>query len=113
MTTENHSDVLTVDQEQKSVSNVEETTSDGSLDMLMDVGMKVTVELGRANLKVRDLLNLSSGAIVELEKQAGEPVDILVNGTMMAQAEVVVVDDRFAVRITKMLNRLDRKRKIL
>ncbi len=113
MITENHSEVLTADQEQETVSNVEETTSGESLDMLMEVGMKVTVELGRTKLKVRDLLNLSSGSIIELEKQAGEPVDILVNGTMMAQAEVVVVDDRFAVRITKMLNRLDRKRNIL
>ncbi|MCP4145478.1 MAG: flagellar motor switch protein FliN [bacterium] len=113
MTTENQNDVLTANQEQDSVSNVNETNSDNSLDMLMEVGMKVTVELGRTKMKVRDLLNLSSGSIVELEKQAGEPVDILVNGTMMAQAEVVVVEDRFAVRITKMLNRIDRKRKIL
>ncbi len=110
MTTENQSDLLTVDTDQELTPNVEETSSDKSLDMLMEVSMKVTVELGRTSLKVRDLVNLSSGAIVELEKQAGEPVDILVNGTMMAQAEVVVVDDRFAVRITKMLNHIDRKR---
>jgi flagellar motor switch protein FliN/FliY len=84
-----------------------------NLDMLLDVGLKVTVELGRAQMKFRDVLNLSSGAIVELSRQTSEPVDILVNGALLATGEVVVMDDHFAVRITKLLSRGDRLQRIV
>ncbi len=84
-----------------------------NLDILLDVSLKVTVELGRARMKFRDVLNLHSGSIVELAKQTSEPVDILVNGALLATGEVVVVDDHFAVRITKLLNRVERLKKVL
>jgi flagellar motor switch protein FliN len=103
--------VMTTENTSEHTTSVNEVSQDNSLDMLMDVDMKVTVELGRTSIKVRDLMNLSSGSIVELEKQAGEPVDLLVNGTLMAKGEVVVIEDRFAVRLTKMLNRVERNRK--
>jgi flagellar motor switch protein FliN len=83
-----------------------------NLSMLLDVGLQVTIELGRARLKVRDVLNLSSGSVIELAKAASEPVDILVNGALLASGEVVVVDDNFAVRITKLLNRVERLKKL-
>jgi flagellar motor switch protein FliN/FliY len=84
-----------------------------NLDMLLDVNLKVTVELGRAKLKFRDVLNLATGSIVELAKQTSEPVDILVNGALLATGEVVVTDDHFAVRITKLLNRVERLKKVI
>jgi flagellar motor switch protein FliN/FliY len=78
---------------------------DGSFDLLQDVELTVTVELGRAHMEIRDILNVGSGTIVELGKLVSEPVDVLVNGTPFAQGEVVVVDDAFAVRITRLLDR--------
>jgi len=85
----------------------------GNLDMLLDVNLKISVELGRAQLKFRDVLNLSTGSVVELGRQTSEPVDILVNGALLASGEVVVVDDHFAVRITKLLNRVERLKRVL
>jgi flagellar motor switch protein FliN len=85
----------------------------GNLDLLLDVNLKVAVELGRARLKFRDVLNLTNGSVVELSKLTSEPVDILVNGSLLATGEVVVVDDHFAVRITKLLNRVERLKRVL
>ena len=79
-----------------------------NLDMLMDVSLKVTVELGRTRMKFRDILNLATGSLVELNNQTSEPVDILVNGALLATGEVVVIDDHFAVRINRLLSRLER-----
>jgi flagellar motor switch protein FliN/FliY len=84
-----------------------------NLDMLLDVNLHMTVELGRAQVKFRDVLNLSSGSIVELSKQTSEPVDILVNGALLATGEVVVIDDHFAVRINKLLNRVERLQRVI
>lgn len=70
----------------------------------MDVQLGVTVELGRTSLPVKEVLQLGPGSVVELEKTAGEPVDILVNGTPVARGEVVVVDDNFGVRVTELVN---------
>lgn len=71
--------------------------------LLRDVEMGVTVELGRTRMTVRDLLAISPGTIVELDKAAGSPVDVLVNGTLMARGEVVVIDEEFAVRISEIV----------
>ncbi len=84
-----------------------------NLDLLLDVNLKVTVELGRSHLKFRDVLNLTNGSVVELARQTSEPVDIMVNGALLATGEVVVVDDHFAVRITKLLNRVERLKRVL
>ncbi len=83
-----------------------------NLDLLMDVDMKLTVELGRTRLKFRDVLNLSTGSVIELSKLTSEPVDIMVNGALLATGEVVVVDDHFAVRVTKLLNRVERLKRV-
>ncbi len=84
-----------------------------NLDLLMDVDLKLTVELGRARLKFRDVLNLTTGSVVELAKLTSEPVDIMVNGSLLATGEVVVAEDHFAVRITKLLNRVERLKRVL
>lgn len=88
-------------------------TPQANLDLLMDVDMRLTVELGRARLKFRDVLNLTAGSVVELAKLTSEPVDIMVNGALLASGEVVVVEDHFAVRVTKLLNRVERLKRVL
>ena len=75
------------------------------LDLLADVEMTVTVELGRVRLKVKDLLRLSEGTVVELDRLAGAPVDVLVNGSVVARGDVVVVDDELGVRVTELVKR--------
>lgn len=102
------------DESSSLISDLESDVSDtANLDLLLDVNLQVTVELGRAGLKFREVLNLAPGAVVELDRQTSEPVDILVNGSLLATGEVVVVDDHFAVRITKLLNRVERLKKVL
>ena len=71
--------------------------------------LNVTVELGRTKLKVRDLLGLGPGSVVELDRVAGTPVDILVNGTLVARGDVVVVDDELGVRVSEVIDPSDRK----
>jgi len=85
----------------------------GNIDMLLDVDLMVTVELGRAQLKLRDVLNLSCGSVIELSRLTSEAVDILVNGALLATGEVVVIDDRFAVRINKLLDRVERLKRVV
>ena len=75
-----------------------------NLGLLMDVSMRVTVELGRTRMPLAQILDLQKGSVVELERLAGEPVDVFVNDSLVARGEVVVVDDRFGVRITEMVS---------
>ena len=79
-----------------------------NLDLLLGVSLRVAVELGRTRMEIKEVLQLGPGSVVELDKQAGEPVDILVNDRVIARGEVVVVDDRFGVRITEVLSPADR-----
>lgn len=79
-----------------------------NLNMLLDIPLHVTVELGRTKRSVKDVLELVSGSIIELDKLAGEPVDILVNSRLIAKGEVVVIDENFGVRITDILSKADR-----
>lgn len=70
-----------------------------NLDLIMDVRLVLTLEVGRTRLSVRNLLALTQGSVVELDKLAGEPLDVLVNGTLVAHGEVVVVNDKFGIRL--------------
>jgi flagellar motor switch protein FliN/FliY len=93
-----------------------ETTTDGTterttarnFDLLLDIPLEVTVELGRTRLELRELLALSSGSVVELGKAAGEPLDVLVNGKLVARGECVMVNDKFGVRLTDIVSRSER-----
>lgn len=88
-------------------SNLEEIAnivSHGNIGLLLDIDMNVSVELGRTKDQIREVLNYSEGTIIELEKQAGEPVDILVNDYLIAKGEVMVMDELFGVRITQILS---------
>lgn len=86
----------------------EERVSHDDIDRLLDVTLVVSVELGRKQMQIKDILDLGPGKIVELEKLAGEPVDLLVNGKLLARGEVVVVDENFGVRITDLIDPKDR-----
>ncbi|MEW6271531.1 MAG: flagellar motor switch protein FliN [Thermodesulfobacteriota bacterium] len=79
-----------------------------SIDLLLDVPLSVTVELGRARMPVRQLLALGAGAVVELTKAAGEPLDVLINGKPVARGEAVMVNDRFGVRLTEVVSPSER-----
>jgi flagellar motor switch protein FliN len=74
-----------------------------AIDMLMDVNLLFTVELGRTQLPIKHVLELQKGSVVELDRVAGEPVDVYVNDHLMARGEVVVVDDKFGIRITELI----------
>lgn len=89
-------------------TNVDET----NLNLLLDIPLKVTVELGRTNKEIKEILELSQGSIIELDKLAGEPVDILVNNKLIAKGEVVVIDENFGVRVTDIVSQWDRIQKI-
>ncbi|GLJ02834.1 MULTISPECIES: flagellar motor switch phosphatase FliY [Bacillus] len=90
-------------------SEPQHTTSQlGNLDMLMDIPLSITVELGRTQRSVKEVLELSAGSIIELDKLAGEPVDILVNKRIVAKGEVVVIDENFGVRVTDILSQSER-----
>ena len=78
------------------------------LDMLLDVPLDVSVELGRCRMTIQDLLALGPGAIIELDKVAGEPLDILINDRLVARGEAVVVNDKFGVRITDIVSPQER-----
>ncbi|MFS1513190.1 flagellar motor switch phosphatase FliY [Chengkuizengella sp. SCS-71B] len=83
-----------------------------NLNLLLDIPLNVTVELGRTKKKVKEILELTQGSIIELDKLAGEPVDILVNDKNIAKGEVVVIDENFGVRVTEIINQVDRLNKI-
>jgi flagellar motor switch protein FliN/FliY len=87
-------------------------TDETNLGLLLDIPLKVTVELGRTQKVIKDILELSQGSIVELDKLAGEPVDILVNNKLIAKGEVVVIDENFGVRVTDIVNQWERIQKL-
>ncbi|WP_311315618.1 flagellar motor switch protein FliN [Neobacillus niacini] len=76
-----------------------------NLNMLMDISLELVVELGRTKKKINEVLELSQGSIIELDRVSGEPVDVLINGKIVAKGEVVVIDDYFGIRVTEILNK--------
>jgi len=82
------------------------------LDMILDIPVKLTVELGRTKITIKNLLQLAHGSVVELDAMAGEPMDVLINGTLIAQGEVVVVNDKFGIRLTDIITPSERMRKL-
>ena len=82
------------------------------IDMILDIPVLLTVELGRTKIPIRHILQLAQGSVVELEGLAGEPMDVLVNGCLIAQGEVVVVNDKFGIRLTDIITPSERLRKL-
>lgn len=97
--------------EPASFSQLEEpgqTQPVGNLDMIMDIPVVLSVELGRTKMLINDILQLGQGSIVELEKMAGEPMEIFINEKLMARGEVVVMNEKFGIRLTDIISPLDR-----
>ena len=82
------------------------------LEMVMNIPVKLTVELGRTRITIKQLLELAQGSVIELEGLAGEPMDILINGYLIAQGEVVVVEDKYGIRITEIITPSERVQKL-
>jgi flagellar motor switch protein FliN/FliY len=89
-----------------------ESNLDMSLDVILDVPVVLSLEVGRTRIPIRNLLQLNQGSVVELERGAGEPLDVFVNGTLIAHGEVVVVNDRFGVRLTDVVSPSERIRRL-
>lgn len=85
---------------------------DMNLDMLLDVNVTLSIELGRAQINIRDLLKLNQGSVVDLDRMAGEPLDVLVNGTLVARGEIVVVKEKFGVMLTEVVSPEERVRRL-
>jgi flagellar motor switch protein FliN/FliY len=86
--------------------------SDLNLDVILDVGVTLSMEVGRVRIPIRNLLQLSQGSVVELDRLAGEPLDVFVNGTLIAHGEVVMVNEKFGVRLTDVVSPAERIRKL-
>ena len=82
------------------------------LDTIMDIPVTISMEVGRSQISIRNLLQLNQGSVVELDRVAGEPLDVLVNGTLIAHGEVVVVNDKFGIRLTDVISQIERIKKL-
>lgn len=106
--------------EKVKTADLEELTDDAQqtpeerrkLDAILDIPVTISMEVGRSQISIRNLLQLNQGSVVELERVAGEPLDVLVNGTLIAHGEVVVVNDKFGIRLTDVISQLERIRKL-
>jgi len=87
-------------------------SSDVSLDVVLDIPVNISMEIGRTKISIRNLLQLNQGSVVELDRLAGEPMDVLVNGTLIARGEVVVVNEKFGIRLTDIISPAERVKKL-
>ncbi len=98
--------------QQVAASHLEQSVTPGQgdvkLDVILDIPVTIAMEIGRTQLSIRNLLQLNQGSIVELDRLAGEPMDVLVNGTLVAHGEVVVVNEKFGIRLTDVISPADR-----
>jgi flagellar motor switch protein FliN/FliY len=88
------------------------STAGNDINMILDIPVQLTVELGRTRIPIKHILQLAQGSVVELETMAGEPMDVLVNGYLIAQGEVVVVNDKFGIRLTDIVTPSERMRRL-
>ena len=88
------------------------TTSEANLDVILDIPVTLSMEIGRTELPIHNLLQLNQGSVVELDRLAGEPLDVLINGTLIAHGEVVVVNEKFGIRLTDVISPAERVKKL-
>jgi len=88
------------------------SVADASLDVILDIPVTISLEVGSTKISIRNLLKLNQGSVVELDRLAGEPLDVLVNGTLIAHAEVVVVNERYGIRLTDVISAAERIQKL-
>jgi flagellar motor switch protein FliN/FliY len=89
-----------------------EADAEQNLDVILDIPVTLSMEVGRTRINIRDLLQLSQGSVVELDRLAGAPMDVMVNGTLIAQGEVVVVNDKFGIRLTDVVSASERVKRL-
>ncbi|MDH5180667.1 MAG: flagellar motor switch protein FliN [Gammaproteobacteria bacterium] len=87
-------------------------SEDVNLDVILDVPVTVSMEIGQTKISIRNLLQLNQGSVIELDRLAGEPLDVLVNGTLIAHGEVVVVNEKFGIRLTDVISPVERVKKL-
>ena len=85
---------------------------EANLDVVLDIPVTISMEIGRTSISIRNLLQLNQGSVVELDRLAGEPMDVLVNGTLVAHGEVVVVNEKFGIRLTDVISPAERVKKL-
>jgi len=102
----------TVPETETGSESTPEPQIDVNLDMILDVPVTLSLEIGRTKMPIRTLLQLNQGSVVELERGAGEPLDVYVNGTLIAHGEVVVINDRFGMRLTDVVSPSERIRRL-
>ncbi len=88
------------------------TTADANLDGILDIPVTISMEIGRTELPIQNLLQLNQGSVVELDRLAGEPMDVLINGTLIAHGEVVVINEKFGIRLTDVISPAERVKKL-
>ena len=88
------------------------TNRELNLDVVLDIPVTLSMEVGRSRVSIRNLLQLNQGSVVELDRSAGEPLDVFVNGTLVAHGEVVVINERFGIRLTDVISPAERVRKL-
>ena len=88
------------------------SSGDDKLDAILDIPVTISMEVGRSNITIRNLLQLNQGSVIELDRVAGESLDVLVNGTLIAHGEVVVVNDKFGIRLTDVISQTERIKKL-
>lgn len=99
---------------------LDELTDDGvrvaddnmDMEMILDIPVTISMEIGRTHISIRNLLKLNQGSVIELDRLAGEPLDVLVNGTLIAHGEVVVVNEKFGIRLTDVITAMERVKKL-
>ena len=94
------------------VNDRKASSSEVNLDVILDIPVTLSVEIGRTRQTIRNLLQLNQGSVVELDRLAGEPMDVLVNGTMIAHGEIVVVNEKFGIRLTDVISAAERVKKL-
>jgi flagellar motor switch protein FliN/FliY len=94
------------------VAKAAESSKHFSLDMILDVSVSLSIEVGRTRMSINELLKLSQGSIIELDRMAGEPLDVLVNGTLVARGEIVVVKEKFGIMLTEVVSPEERVRRL-
>ena len=106
------SDTAELKELQAGNSAAERPLANVNLDMILDVSVAVSIEGGRARISINELVKLSQGAIIELDRMAGEPLDVLVNGTLVARGEIVVVKEKFGIMLTEVVSPEERLRRL-
>lgn len=89
-----------------------DSLGESSLDMILDIPVTISVEIGRTKISISNLLKLNQGSVVELDRLAGEPMDVVVNGTLIAHGEIVVVNEKFGIRLTDIISATERVKKL-